>query len=246
MNNIVLHAVAGAVAWIRTHVAAITWVSRPALNPPRYKSTPVARQTEFDPAPTTLFPLFYFWVVPVRLGRLLLPALTPHRSLPRPPILARLDPHTSCLVHLGPQSWFALAPDRDPPWPTILAPLDLLWVSTQKFQARKCSTISLQSTQALLTPIVAGAVTGIRTHVAAIAWVSRPALNPPRHKGTPAARQTESDPTPTTLFPRFCPFFCRSSSTLWVKGRPLCEALDSGIKVSATALVGLIWRSSLQ
>ena len=176
MNNIVLHAVAGAVAWIRTHVAAITWVSRPALNPPRYKSTPVARQTEFDPAPTTLFPLFYF-------------------------------PHTSCLVHLGPQSWFALAPDRDPPWPTILAPLDLLWVSTQKFQARKCSTISLQSTQALLTPNVAGAVTGIRTHVAAIAWVSHPALNPPRHKGTPAARQTESDPTPTTLFPRFCPFF---------------------------------------
>ena len=39
---------------------------------------------------------------------------------------------------------------------------------------------------------------------------------------------------------------CRSSSTLWVNGRPLCEALDSGIKVSATALVGLIWRSSLQ
>ena len=36
------------------------------------------------------------------------------------------------------------------------------------------------------------------THAAAI-WVSRPALNPPRHKNTPAARQTESDPAPTTL-----------------------------------------------
>ena len=46
-----------------------------------------------------------------------------------------LDPHTSRLVRLGPQSWPALAPDRCPPWPTILARLDLLWASNQKFQA---------------------------------------------------------------------------------------------------------------
>ena len=78
---------------------------------------------------------FYFWVVPVCLGPPPLPALTPDRSPPRPPILARLDPRTSCLVRLGPQSWPALAPDRCPPWPTILARLDLLWASTQKFQA---------------------------------------------------------------------------------------------------------------
>ena len=96
-------------AGIRTHVAAIVWVSRPALNPPRHKSTPAARQTESDPAPTTLFPLFYFWVVPVRLGPPPLPALTPDRSPPRPPILARLDPHTS--IVLG------------PPWPSIVARL---------------------------------------------------------------------------------------------------------------------------
>ena len=127
--------VAGAVAGIRTHVAAIVWVSRPALNPPRHKSTLAARQTESDPAPTTLFPLFYFWVVPVRLGPPPLPALTPDRSPPRPPILAHLDPHTSCWVRLDPQSWPALAPDRCPPWPTILTRLDLLWASTQKFQA---------------------------------------------------------------------------------------------------------------
>ena len=120
--------VAGAVAGIRTHVAAIAWVSRPALNPPRHKSTPAARQTESDPAPTTLFPLFNFWVVPVRLGPPPLPALTPDRSPPRPPILARLDPHT-------PHAWSALALNRGPPWPTILARLDLLWASTQKFQA---------------------------------------------------------------------------------------------------------------
>ena len=44
-----------------------------------------------------------------------------------PPILARFDPHTSCLVRLGPQSWSALA------------------------------------------------------HAAAIVWISRLALNPPRH-----------------------------------------------------------------
>ena len=83
----------------------------------------------------TIPPFFYFWVVPVRLGPPPLPALTPDRSPPRPPILARLDPRTSCLVRLGPQSWPALAPDRCPPWPTILARLDLLWASTQKFQA---------------------------------------------------------------------------------------------------------------
>ena len=32
-------------------------------------------------------------------------------------------------------------------------------------------------------------------------WVSLPALNPPRHKNTQAARQTESDPVLTTLLP---------------------------------------------
>ena len=72
-----------------------------------------------------------------------LSALALHRCPPWPPIVARLDPdlgppwpsHPSCLVRLGPQSWSALTPDRGPPWPTILARLDLLWASTQKFQA---------------------------------------------------------------------------------------------------------------
>ena len=45
--------------------------------------------------------------------------------------------------------------------------------------------------------------TGMGNIIAAIVWVSRPALNPLRHKSTPAARQTESDPAPTTLFPFF-------------------------------------------
>ena len=108
--------VAGAVAGIRTHIAAIAWVSRPALNPPRHKSTPAARQTESDPAPTTLFPLFNFWVVPVCLGPPPLPALTPDRSPPRPPILAHLDPHT-------PRAWSALALNRGPPWLPIVVRL---------------------------------------------------------------------------------------------------------------------------
>ena len=108
--------VAGAVAGIRTDVAAIAWVSRPALNPPRHKSTPAARQTESDPASTTLFPLFYFWVIPVRLGPPPLPALTPDCSPPRPPILARLDPHTPC-------AWSALALNRGPPWLPIVVHL---------------------------------------------------------------------------------------------------------------------------
>ena len=50
----------------------------------------------------------------------------------------------------------------------------------------------------LLTPSVVWASTGVRTHAARILWVSRPALNPPRHKSIPAARQTESDPARTT------------------------------------------------
>ena len=56
-----------------------------------------------------------------------LPALTPNRSPPRPRSWPPLT--------LTPRAWSALAPDRDPPWPTILARLDLLWASTQKFQA---------------------------------------------------------------------------------------------------------------
>ena len=50
---------------IRAHAAANIWVSRPpALNPPRRKSTLAVRQTESDPALTTLLPPFYFWVAP--------------------------------------------------------------------------------------------------------------------------------------------------------------------------------------
>ena len=56
----------------------------------------------------TIPPFFHFWVVPVRLGPPPLPALTPDHSPPRPPILARLDPHT-------PHAWSALALNRGPP-----------------------------------------------------------------------------------------------------------------------------------
>ena len=169
-----------------------------------HRATP-ARQTESDPAPTTLFPLFYFWVVPVRLGPPPLPTLTPDCSPPRPPILARLDPHT-------PRVWSALALNRGPPWfPTVVRLGPRFWPALTCYgrplrnsKQEECSTISSQSTQGLLTPNVAGAVAGIRTHVTAIAWVSRPALNPPRHKSTPAARQTESDPAPTTILCADC------------------------------------------
>ena len=75
-----------------------------------------------------------------------LSALALHRCPPWPPIVARLDPRSwpaltltplvlNKLVRLGPQPWSALTPDRGLPWPTISARLDLLWVSTQKFQA---------------------------------------------------------------------------------------------------------------
>ena len=72
-------------------------------------------------------PFFYFWVVPVRLGPPPLPALTPDRSPPRPPILARLDPHTprawsALALNRGPSgSWSlsALAHDFGPPWPAM-------------------------------------------------------------------------------------------------------------------------------
>ena len=126
---------AGAVAGIRAHIAAIACVSHPALNPPRHKSTLAARQTECHPAPTTLFPLF---ISEWSLSALALHHWPPRphdRSPPRPTILARLDPHISCLVRLCPQAWSALAPNRGPPWSTILARLVLLWASTQKFQA---------------------------------------------------------------------------------------------------------------
>ena len=79
---------------------------------------------------------------------------------------------------IGSRSWSALAHDFGLPWP--------VWASTQKFQAG-----IVQYNQFAVDA-------GIGTHVAAILWVSHPALNPPRHKSTLAARQTESDPVPTT------------------------------------------------
>ena len=45
-------------------LAANVWVSHPVLNPLCNKWTPAARQTESDPALTTLLPPFYFWVAP--------------------------------------------------------------------------------------------------------------------------------------------------------------------------------------
>ena len=65
--------------------------------------------------------------------------------------------------------------------------------------------------QALLTPNVAGG-TGIRTHATMNLWIFGPALYKSRHKSTPAERQTESGPVPTTtLFP---PFFRKAPDAL--------------------------------
>ena len=107
--------VAGAVAGIRSHVAAIVWVSRPALNPPHHKSTPAARQTESDPAPTTLFPLF--------ISEWSLSALALHRCPPWHPIVARLDPRSWPALTLTPRAWSALALNRGPPWLPIVVRL---------------------------------------------------------------------------------------------------------------------------
>ena len=60
---------------------------------------------------------------------------------------------------------------------------------------------------------VVWASTGIQAHVAVNVWVSPPALNPPGHKSTPAARQTESDPD--------CAYHTTPPSHLWVTPSPL-------------------------
>ena len=137
-----------------------------------------------------------------------LTALALHRCPPRHPIVARLDPRSwpaltltplvlgppwrSIMARLGSRSLSALAHDFGPPWPAMGVHSEI--------SSRNNAVQSVRSRHRdFWHQIGAGAVAGIRTHVAAIAWVSHPALNPPRHKSTPAARQTESDPAPTTL-----------------------------------------------
>ena len=69
--------VAGAVAGIRTHVAAILWVNRPALNPPRHKSTPATRQTRVWPSAYHTIPPFFIseWSLPAGGGGGALPPI---------------------------------------------------------------------------------------------------------------------------------------------------------------------------
>ena len=120
--------VARAIAGVRTHAAAIVWVSHPAPNPLCHKVL-------------QWLPSYSPFVISERC----LSALAPNCCPPSPPTVARLDlrsclpwpsHHSQYLVRIGPQSWLAVAPDRGPPWHTILACFDLLWASTQKSQAR--------------------------------------------------------------------------------------------------------------
>ena len=90
----------------------------------------------------------------------------------------------------------------------------------------------------ILTPSVVWASTGIQAHAAANDWVSHPALNPPCHQSTPAARQTESDPACTTFGVRrgemrgmfcyvcICTWDVSSWEARWCKSGPITETWE--------------------
>ena len=79
-----------------------------------------------------------------------------------------------------------------PPWLSHGHPL-------KNSRQKLCSTISLQSIQAPLTPFIARATAKFLTHAAVIVWVNNPAFNPPCHNSTLVAWQTEFDPVLTRV-----------------------------------------------
>ena len=157
--------VAGAVIGIRTYAAAIVWVSRPALNPPHHKSTrrrgrqSLTRRLPHYPPPFSSLsgPCLPWPSTAAHLG--------PDRSPPRPPMLARLDPHTSCLVRLGSRSWSTLAHDFGPPWPAIRLVLQPAMGIHSEIPSRNSAVQLVRSRcrDLILTSNDAGAVAGIRT-----------------------------------------------------------------------------------
>ena len=178
------------------------WVSHPVPNPPCHKNTPGTRQSLTGTYHTISVGFFWFF------SERSLSTLALNRCPPWPPTLAGLDPRSMSTLTFTP------FPVLGPPWPSMVAWLGsipimvrlgpwvwsdvrgLLWASTQKFQA---GTGIVQYNQFAFDAGTSDTKCrrichcGLNTYASAIVWVSCPALNPPYHKNTLVARQTESD-----------------------------------------------------